>query len=106
MNVDNLSTGQPSSDSSGLRFPVSPIIPSAGAQEPTLDVRARRAARQPTKISRKSPPAPSAWVDRGGGFATIRDPLQLRLWRPSLTSEQLERREDAPAPGLITMGRR
>jgi hypothetical protein len=32
------------------------------------------------------------------GFVTIRDPPQL-LERLSLTSEQLERREDAPASG-------
>ena len=36
-------------------------------------------------------------LDGGQGFATIRDPLQIRLRRPSLTSEQLERREDAPS---------
>jgi hypothetical protein len=36
-------------------------------------------------------------LDGTAGFGTIRDPLQIRLERPSLTSEQLERREDAPS---------
>ena len=40
------------------------------------------------------PPHP---LDGRVGFGTIRDPLQIRLRRPSLTSEQLERREDAPS---------
>jgi len=61
---------------------------------------AARSTPKPCRSRRKTQfPARNATHPLDGmvGFSMIRDPLQIRLRRPSLTSEQLERREDAPS---------
>lgn len=74
-----------------------PIIPAVRPSLRPSDVGAQEAPRAGCDFVENPVRKPFHPLDGREGFGTIRDPLQIRLRRPSLTSEQLERREDAPS---------
>ena len=74
-----------------------PIIPAVRPFLRPSDVGAQEAPRAGCDFVQNPGGKSCHPLDGREGFGTIRDPLQIRLRRPSLTSEQLERREDAPS---------